>query len=276
MTLEMEKPPQDNRSQIKLRATDRIVITGLPGSGKTTLAYFLGSFCTPNLMIIDPLNQYGQFDDVIPEGYRFVPQRNDIQDLEDICKRLNTVNNHVLLIEECEDYIFQGVSLPPYTYKVIRQGRNWGIGLIAVSQRIQEVDKKFVDRSQHLMLFKCGWTSFGYLKDALGKTRAQVVLNLKADQYEFVHYNIGEQSFRRYNLKRPKSGGKWTIESSESTTDESPSETHPSATPQSEVVPPPGLQALPEQTPGEQPPHQEAPQGDSEPRMIAQFRKPVP
>ena len=272
--LEMDQKPAKSTPRINLKISNRIVVAGIPGSGKSTFARYLASHCLPpqgqtepNLMIIDPLNQYGVFDELIGDGYRFVPERQDIQDLERICRHLCGVSNHMLLIEECEDYIYQGVSLPPYTYKVIRQGRNWGIGLMGVSQRIQEVDKKFVDRANHLFLFKCGFESFSYLREKIGKERAVRVLALDGPTHEFVHYDISAQTFYKYKLNL-KGGGRGKLESAEpgSTKNEShdwtrqeasdPRPESPAARPENPPTEPRGLE-------------QSQPQAETEPRIVA-------
>ena len=267
--LEMDKTPAKSTPKINLKIDNRITIAGIPGSGKSTFARYLASYClppkgqeTPNLMIIDPLDQYGVFDELIGDGYRFVPERQDIQDLERICRHLCGVNNHMLLIEECEDYLYQGVSLPPYTYKVIRQGRNWGIGIMGVSQRIQEVDKKFVDRANHLFLFKCGFESFDYLRGKLGRDRAQRVLSLDGPNHEFVHYDVSAQTFYKFKLNL-KGGGRGRLESSEggATRDESLDETPPSANHRQPDPPEPQPEL-----PDPQPERQE--QKDSEPQIV--------
>lgn len=267
--MEMEKETSKPTPQIRLKPSNRIITAGLPETGKTTLARNLANECLkalgkPNLYIIDPLNQYSAFDDLIQEGYRFVPQRHDIQDFDKICQHLCTVQNHTLLIEECEDYLWQGVSLPYHAYRIVRMGRNWGIGIQGVSQRIQEVDKKFVDRCQHLFLFKCGFESFDYLKQKLGRERAQRVLNLSSEQHEFVHYDIGRQTFHKYrlNLRLSEFG---IIESTEDVKkDESPSET-----PQEANHP----QQASKQTPQPEAETQEQPQQEPRKKIVIPFRQ---
>lgn len=260
----MEKQESKPTPRIRLKTSNRTLTAGLPGTGKTRLAYFLAAEClkglgTPNLYIIDPLNQYGQFDELIQEGYRFVPQRHDMQDFERICQHIWTEGNHVLLVEECEEYLWQGVSLPYYAYKVVRMGRNYGIGIQGVSQRIQEVDKKFVDRCQHLFLFKCGFESFDYLKQKLGRERAQRVLNLA--KHNFIHYSIEEQTFLSYKLNLRLSEFGIIESTADVTRGESPSEI-----PQSESHPSPREKAA----------HQlEAEQETQEPRkkIVVPFRQ---
>lgn len=40
---------------LSLKSTDRVVISGLPGTGKTTLSKYLASLTEPNCLIYDPL-----------------------------------------------------------------------------------------------------------------------------------------------------------------------------------------------------------------------------
>lgn len=193
-------------AHIHLNQADRIIICGLPKTGKTTLAKYLGfyfkSLPDVGLIIIDPINQYGSFDAVLPEGNRIIPNPGEeISTFDAVCRRLCTVRNHVLMLEECEDYLGQGLQLPPNAFRVIRQGRNWGIGVIAITQRLPEVSKRFFDRCQHIFFFRCGVYSQDYIRDRIGKEKASKVFQLSIENHEFAHYDVGADTIEIYRLR---------------------------------------------------------------------------
>lgn len=188
---------------IHLESADRIVISGLPRTGKTTLAKHLASSAGENLYIIDPINQYGDFDTRIPEGNRVIPEPgNEMTVFENVCIQLCRVSNHILLLEECEDYLGQGLMLPPFANRVVRQGRNWGIGIIAITQRLPEISKRFFDRCQHIFFFRCGVYSQDYIKDRIGREKSAIVFKLSINKHEFAHYDVGADTMEVYTLKK--------------------------------------------------------------------------
>lgn len=187
---------------IRMLSSDRVVICGLPRTGKTTLAKHFASSAGKNLYIIDPLNQYGEFDKIIPKGNRVMPEPGkEMLVFESVCRRLCQVTNHRLLLEECEDYLGQGLMLPPFANRVIRQGRNWGIGIVAITQRLPEISKRFFDRCQHIFFFRCGVYSQTYIEDRIGRTKAEKVFKLSIDRHEFMHYDVGADTAEIYALK---------------------------------------------------------------------------
>lgn len=151
---------------IRVKSTDRITISGLSGSGKTTLARYLASFAEPDLIIIDALGQY--FGDFPEQCIRY-PKQMDPMFLEGIAKELWGQKNKVLLIEEAEQFMRQGKPLPEYTSGLVRMGRNWGIGIIAVTRRIQELSKEFFGHCQQVFFFKCDLKSREYIAELIGR-----------------------------------------------------------------------------------------------------------
>src|SRR4030042_4493860 len=149
---------------LPMKADDRITLCGLPGQGKTTLARYLAALCEPNLLIYDPLDQYTNFD---PKCH-YVPQSDSLAEFESVCRKLCARSNVVFLIEEAERYLGQGKPIGPYAFDLINRGRNWGVGIIAVTRRIQRLSKDYFDLCQNVIAFRCGLKSREYLQDMLG------------------------------------------------------------------------------------------------------------
>lgn len=169
---------------IKMKSTDRICISGLPGTGKTTLARYLATLAEPNLLIYDPLGQYVDF----PKECIYVPRSNSPQEFDAVCKQLCARSNVVFIVEECERYIGQNKELGYYAFDLINRGRNWGIGIIAVTRRIQRVSKDYFDLCQNVIFFKCGLKSREYIADMVGKEHVRAIMSLKP--YQFLYYNL--------------------------------------------------------------------------------------
>ena len=166
-----------------LKSTDRICVTGLPGTGKTVFLRYLASLAEPNIYIIDPLDQY----DMFPDECRYIPKRETANELEDICKWLHGRSNVTLIIEEAEQYISQNRAMLPYTSGLIRMGRNWGIGVWATTRRVQDINKRFFDLAQHCFFFRCGLKSRDYIADMIG---AEFVWPYPSPKYNHTGYTI--------------------------------------------------------------------------------------
>lgn len=94
----------------------------------------------------------------------------------------------MFIVEECERYIGQGRELGPYAFDLVNRGRNWGIGCVAVTRRIQRISKDFFDLCQNVIFFKCGLKSREYISDMIGKEHLKTIMSL--DRYEFLYYNL--------------------------------------------------------------------------------------
>lgn len=169
---------------IKIKSTDRVTIAGLPGSGKTTLAKYLASLCSPNVLIYDPLSQYDGF----PDECRYIPQSDSLAEFESVCHRLRAQGGITFVVEEAERYLGQGKPLGPHAFDLINRGRNWGVGVFAVTRRIQRLSKDFFDLCQHCFLFRCGLKSKEYLADMIGWENFREMRRM--DRYHFMEYDV--------------------------------------------------------------------------------------
>ena len=173
---------------IKFKADDRITIAGLPGTGKTTLAKYLGSLLVPHLLIYDPLAQYEGF----PDECRYIPKSDSLEEFDGICRQLRAKGDTTFLIEESERYLGQGKPLHSNTFDLINRGRNWGVGVIAVTRRIQRLSKDYFDLCQRHFLFKCGLKSREYIAEMIGKDRLRDIMRLA--EYHFLYYDINTET----------------------------------------------------------------------------------
>lgn len=184
--------------------TNRICISGQTGTGKTTLARYFAAMYEDLIYIFDPLNQYSEFGEPgdIREGKkRCIPLvSNGPQELEKVARILHRLEDRTLIIEEAEQFIPQRKPLLPATASLIQMGRNWGIGIICITRRIQEVNKTFFDLAQHVFFYRCGFKSREYIADMIGKefmyrvpkhyanTTGYVISNLPF--YHCLHFNL--------------------------------------------------------------------------------------
>ena len=216
-----------------LSRTDRICIAGLPETGKTTLLKWLTAnlvvMSNQRLYIVDPLDQYAGLestDDKLKKVVRVNPYRevieqrqkgvvskllSSVERLNIVAEKLHHINNVTLVIEEAEEFLPQGRAIPFYTMHLLHAGRNWGIGIWVVTQRIQDIDKKFFGRCRHLLLFQCGFDSFDYLSNFLHKDfiRKPLRSEFNKNQYgistlpphHFLHFDRWTQENNVYVVK---------------------------------------------------------------------------
>lgn len=180
---------------LEIKSTDRVTIAGLPGSGKTTLAKYFASLCEPHVLIYDPLQQYEGF----PDECRYIPHSDSLDEFDAVCRKLRATSKITFIVEECERYIGQGKPLGENAFDLINRGRNWGVGIFAVTRRIQRLSKDFFDLSQHCFLFRCGLKSRGYIADMIGWDDTRKLMRLP--EYHFLHYNVETEASSVHVLK---------------------------------------------------------------------------
>lgn len=129
-----------------------------------------------------------------------MPKSNSLAEFNAVCRQLCSRENVTFVIEEAERYLGQGKELGDDAFELINRGRNWGIGIVAVTRRIQRLSKDFFDLCQHVVFFKCGLKSRLYIEDMIGK-ETEHVLHLK--RFRFFYYNVDteETEIRWLNLE---------------------------------------------------------------------------
>lgn len=213
------------RALIPIHYTNRLIITGLPESGKTTfLREYLCSI-PPKLYVIDPLGQYGKLGpsgDVFSGAKRWDGTADMVQGksinyrevLENVAHQLCKVGHTTLIIEEAEQFMPQGKTFPPWTSYLVQAGRNWGVGVWATTRRIQMINKNFFDLCQHSFFFKSGHTSRIYIRDMIGKDWVDKPAYSKVNPEKYginnlplhhcLHYCLTDESSEIIHLDLPK------------------------------------------------------------------------
>lgn len=117
--------------------------------------------------------------------------------------------NVTFVIEEAERYLGQGKPMGENTFDLINRGRNWGVGVFAVTRRIQRLSKDFFDLCQQVFLFRCGLKSREYITDMIGKESTRQIMQLPL--YHFLHFSVETEESSVHVLKlgvRPHLEGK--------------------------------------------------------------------
>lgn len=84
------------------------------------------------------------------------------------------------------------------------KNRNWGVGLIAVTRRIQRLSKDYFDLCSHLFVFRIGLKSREYIADLIGWELTRKIMILP--QWHFLHYNIETEESSIHVLKLEAGG----------------------------------------------------------------------
>jgi hypothetical protein len=118
----------------------------------------------------------------------FQPISDNVEKFDEFCKKIWDSNEHnfVLMIEEITSYI--EFNLPEYFGRLVRMGRNRGIGIIGISQRPKKLGGTFPALVDDWFIFKFDFPAdVDFLKQYIGEENSERIKNLP--QYEYLHYD---------------------------------------------------------------------------------------
>ena len=176
-----ELETKEKSKVFKLASDEVICIGGMRGTGKTTLAKHIASKFEA-CVIFDPLGQYSEFSDT------YVPRSSSLEEFDSIARMVWQRGNTVFVVEECESFLGERMNLSPYAFRIVLQGRNRGIGLIAVTRRIANLSKTVFSLSDHVYLFRFfSPNDVKYCSEFIG--RAWAARLQKLPKYHFLYYS---------------------------------------------------------------------------------------
>lgn len=149
-----------------IRLSDRVLIAGQTGKGKTTLARYLVDGLQPvRTIVFDPKGEL-EFPDVAPcrspdelaaamrdPLIHYIPASFDRDQLEEACEIVwNTPGPYIWWIDETSE-----VSTPGFCPAGLRlgvtQGRQGRKMVLAVTQRLAEIHPVFRSQAEHIIIF---------------------------------------------------------------------------------------------------------------------------
>lgn len=155
-------------TEFVIQPTERAVIVGRTGSGKTTLARVLcGGY--RSLVVIDPkwrfelprtvtvVGSASEFAQVYPQRstrviFRPNPEDGDHEDVDLVIRRILRYGRTCLLIDEAMEYATVGRIMPAYK-RAITQGRELYVPVVSCTQRPIGVHNVILSEAEHMFAF---------------------------------------------------------------------------------------------------------------------------
>lgn len=128
-----------------------------------------------------------------------MPKSDSLLEFDSVCRKLRQEGNITFIVEEAERYLGQGKPMGDNAFDLVNRGRNWGVGVFAVTRRIQRISKDFFDLCSHAFFFKCGLKSRDYIADMIGKENTRTIMRL--EPFQFLHYNVQTEAATVHRLK---------------------------------------------------------------------------
>ena len=167
---------------IALSPTSKITIAGMSGCGKTILArHILTSY--QRRAIWDAQGEYRDFGSYQPRDYTR-------EEFDKFAKAVWENGNVMFVVEECEEFL-TNIGMSKYMHRIANRGRHRGIGYIAITRRIANVNKTVFGLSSDMFLYRQFLPNdLRYLKEFIPE---RIVDSLpKIADFEYLHYSKGK------------------------------------------------------------------------------------
>lgn len=190
-----------------MRSIDKVLIIGMTESGKTELAKHLLRTLIPRYVVYDCIGNFTalpgayyytdlasinwQNDKIVFQPFR-TPDNEDT--LEAICKlALERGQNRMFVCDELHGYqSFAHGGVPEMLNKLVKQGRNWGVGFIGATQRLTDINQTIRTSSKHIFLFFQQGKDLELIQESYGQDVSDAVAGLK--RFEFIYLQLVLQS----------------------------------------------------------------------------------
>lgn len=184
---------------LQIDVSDKIVIIGYSGCGKTTLLkYFIKNLSYPQL-IIDTTNQFTHKVHIRYKGLlkplkefdkpnKWFVKIQTQEDLEKIIKKINDKYNTelMLVIDEIDQYTDVHQLLPEVSL-FFQQGRNYSHGGIFTVRQIGRLNKEILSNSHYLFLFKIfNKSDIQYISNIIGYNILPLIVKLNKHDFYII------------------------------------------------------------------------------------------
>lgn len=171
----------------------KITVVGIQGSGKTELAKLLTSkFKKPYwyLIHLDDLDR-------MPPNTRVVCSINkDIKELDKLCEIIIDYAKRglvdCLIIDETDMFISGNRPLPKHLNDLVINHRHYGLSVIFVTRRPQDIPAKIIESCEHLFIFAMpNSTNIDLKMNAIDKRLLSMMPYLSKANHNFIYKKLG-------------------------------------------------------------------------------------
>jgi adenylate kinase family enzyme len=173
----------------------KITVMGIQGSGKTELAKYLASqFTSPVWYLV-------HLDDMIrmPRNLRIIKsEEKDEEELNRMCRKIIEQGikgkTDCFIIDETDMFINRHKPLSKYLNDLVINHRHYGLTVIFVTRRPQDIPAKIVESCEHLFIFALpNSTNVDVKLNAIDKNLLMMMNYLSKDKHNFIYKRLGHK-----------------------------------------------------------------------------------